>query len=474
MAGDEFPAFLPREQPVKAVVNLVELLFQVGDEAGRIEIGKILRRLFRPVIDGAAQIDLFVFEDLQKVFVNGDRPHPLQLQHGGKFVDKVVESVAGRQNEHVARADLLVIVHQIAEAMEHDHRLSAARTSLQNKIFPLRTGDDLVLLFLNGLDDVADGGLLLAVSDDFAQIRVEEYLLVPAADLLGRQIVPHGEKFVLEIEDPPLLGPERPAQNRLIIVLIDGKGDAALLVISARQRRPPIDDLQADVPLFSDIIAVVALRGVGEIHAREIRFVEKAPEGIYRPFVRLDFPEQLARFPIAFRVVLLLRLDAGDLLFRLPDLQAVLPDVGDAEHAHDGLHMPVLVRLLFFGVEQSEKPFLIRLLVRVERPFQFFVSRGVPHNYSCMTPFIIPHFLAKGNTFSENFLKNFVKTDERPPKKSERRSSEEIYTAVYIFSGMPMPSSAKAFFRVCRVAAVSARRKFFVSSSSAPRILQSK
>lgn len=44
----------------------------------------------------------------------------------------------------------------------------------------------------------------------------------------------------------------------------------------------------------------------------------------------------------------------------------------------------------------------------------------------------------------------------------------------YIFSGTPMPSRDRALVSVCKVALVSARRKFLSSSVSAVRILQLK
>lgn len=53
----------------------------------------------------------------------------------------------------------------------------------------------------------------------------------------------------------------------------------------------------------------------------------------------------------------------------------------------------------------------------------------------------------------------------------DRLSESDVRASV---RGMPIPSREKAFFSACKVAAVSARRKFFVLSSSAPRILQSK
>ena len=44
----------------------------------------------------------------------------------------------------------------------------------------------------------------------------------------------------------------------------------------------------------------------------------------------------------------------------------------------------------------------------------------------------------------------------------------------YILSGIPIPNKANALFKACKVALVNAKRKFFVCSSSAAKILQSK
>ena len=49
-----------------------------------------------------------------------------------------------------------------------------------------------------------------------------------------------------------------------------------------------------------------------------------------------------------------------------------------------------------------------------------------------------------------------------------------FWLTFYILSGIPIPRSANAFLSVCSVAFVNAKRKFFVFSSSAASILQSK
>ena len=146
--------------------------------------------------------------------------------------------------------------------MQHHHRLAAARAALEHETFSLGTGDDFVLFFLDRFDDILDRGLFLAVFDDLPKIGIEENFLVPSADLLGREIVLDGQKLILEIQHLPVLGAQGAAQDRLIIVFVDGKGNAAFLIIFTREWRAPIDDFELDVPLFADVIAVVAFERV--------------------------------------------------------------------------------------------------------------------------------------------------------------------------------------------------------------------
>jgi len=44
--------------------------------------------------------------------------------------------------------------------VQHDHRLAASGAALQNKVVALGLGDDIVLLFLNGFDDIGNFRLL--------------------------------------------------------------------------------------------------------------------------------------------------------------------------------------------------------------------------------------------------------------------------------------------------------------------------
>ena len=148
----------------------MELLFDVLDEGGRVNIGEIVGSLLGRGIDFQRQIDIFILQDLQKVFVNGDRLDPFEFQNSGEFVDEGVEGIAGRQNQHVAGFDLLVVIHEITEAMQHHHRLAAARAALEHETFSLGTGDDFVLFFLDRFDDILDRGLFLAVFDDLPKI----------------------------------------------------------------------------------------------------------------------------------------------------------------------------------------------------------------------------------------------------------------------------------------------------------------
>lgn len=214
-ALDKVFALLARKQAVKAVVRFIQLLFYVFNERGGINIGEIFGSFFGGGIDFLRKVYLLVFQNLHEILENRHRLYPLQLQNCCKLVDKGVERIAGRQHQHVAGVDLLVVIHQITEAVQHNHRLAAARAALKDEAFPFGTGDDLVLLFLDRFDDVLDRGFFLAVFDDFPKIGIEKNFLVPSPDLLVRQIFPHGKKFVFEIEHLPVF--VRSARRRTVL-----------------------------------------------------------------------------------------------------------------------------------------------------------------------------------------------------------------------------------------------------------------
>ena len=262
--------------------------------------------------------------------------------------------------------DLLVVIHQITEAVQHNHRLAAARAALKDEAFPFGTGDDLVLLFLDRFDDVLDRGFFLAVFDDFPKIGIEKNFLVPSPDLLVRQIFPHGKKFVFEIEHLPVFCAQRAAKNGFIIVFVNRKGNAALLVISSGQRRTPIDNLQLYVAFLADVIAVISLERIGEIHARKIGFVEKTSIGIDGVFMLADLFQQFRHFAVIFRVMLLFPFEPGDFPFRGQNLHLMLADMPKFQHAHHRGHVLAFVGILFFRIQKLEKPRLIRLFMRIE------------------------------------------------------------------------------------------------------------
>ena len=159
LLGDR--AALPaRKQAENIAVELPDVLFELLGEGVRIQPGKVFFAL-RPA--RASELDALVLQDLQIVIPQRDGAHLLQFEHLGELVDEGVEGIGGRDDEHVARAQALVVVHEIAQAVEKDHRLAAARAALQNKALALGAGDDLELLLLDGLDDVADGEIVLPV-----------------------------------------------------------------------------------------------------------------------------------------------------------------------------------------------------------------------------------------------------------------------------------------------------------------------
>ena len=85
--------------------------------------------------------------------------------------------------------------------MQEDHRLAAARAALHDKAVPLGLGDDLVLFFLNGLDDVRDLRLLLLCFEDLFEERIENDLFVPARDLLFGEVIAQAQILVFKIDE---------------------------------------------------------------------------------------------------------------------------------------------------------------------------------------------------------------------------------------------------------------------------------
>ena len=159
--------------------------------------------------------------------------------------------------------------------MQHYHRFAAASYALNDEPAVLGQGDNFVLPLLNGIDYVGYAALFLAALYNLAQERVENNLLVPAAYLLPGKVVLYGEIFVLHIDDFAALRAEGTAENELIVVFVYGKGYAALLVIPPCKRRAPVYDFKPLVAVLADIVAVVAVLVVHNVHAGKVRLVEK-------------------------------------------------------------------------------------------------------------------------------------------------------------------------------------------------------
>ena len=240
--------------------------------------------------------------------------------------------------------------------MQKDHRFAAARAALQHETLPFGARDDIELLFLNGADDIADLHVVLAALDDAAQIGIEQDLLVSAADLFGRKDIAHGEIFVAEIEHLSVLYGERAAEHRAVFVLVDGERDAALLIIAHRKRRTPVDDLEIDVPFLADIIAVVALFFVHDVHAGEIGLGKEGFVAV--EFFRLRGDERLLflKRAVILRPVLLAGADLVDLRTRRTDAVADAGNIEGFEHTQYRGEMLLLVRHLLFAVEKREIP----------------------------------------------------------------------------------------------------------------------
>ena len=363
-------AALPaRKQAEDVAVELPDVFFKLLREGVRVQPGKVFPAL-RPA--RAFELDALVLQDLQIVIAERDGAHLLEFEHFGELVDEGVEGIGGRDDEHVARAQALVVVHEIAQAVEKDHRLAAARAALQHKALPLGAGDDLELLFLDGLDDVADGEIVLPVLQDAAKVRIEQDLLVAPRDLFGRQMIAHGEVLVAEGEDAPVLDGERPPQHGAVFVLVDGKADARLLVVPHGKGRAPVDDLQIDVPLLADIIAVVALFVVHDVDARKVGLDEIA-------LVRIDLLLHFLLFRLLFEEFAVLTrripLPCAQPLHLRPDLADAALKAGEvikAQHAKDSVEVLFFIAKLPFLVEESQIPCLIRIPLGIEHLFELF------------------------------------------------------------------------------------------------------
>ena len=173
------------KQGKQLLVQFMNARRDVPREAGRVDIGKVLLRL-AGVRQPGLEVNALPRERTEVVVAQRGRAHLFQFQHLRELVDEAVEALRRRDDEHVPGVQALVVVHEIAQAVQQDHRLAAARAALQHKTLALGLGDNVELLLLNGSDDIADFDVVLAALNDASQVRIEQDLLVPAADLLGR------------------------------------------------------------------------------------------------------------------------------------------------------------------------------------------------------------------------------------------------------------------------------------------------
>ena len=399
-----FAAFFPREHAEDVRIQPPDALPGIGHKARRIEIGEVCGSLPLPR-EPALQVDPLPLQHAEVIVREGGGAHALQLEHLRKFVDKGIEAVRGRDDEDVPGAQALVVVHEIAQAVQHDHRLAAARAPLQDKALPLGAGDDVELLLLDGADDVAHFDVVLAAADDVAQVGIEQDLLVPAADLLGRQNVAHAQVFVAEVEEFSVPDGEGAPEDGAVGVFVDGEGDAALLIIADGERRTPVDDLEIDVPLLADIVAVVPL-GVHHVHAREVGFREEGTVFLDLLLQGGDLLVLFADGAVILRPVPLPRADGGDLLLRLGDAPAVTQEIGELEHPQDRRKMFFFIRPLRGRVEQGEIPRLIGVLFGIE---QFFQRSELIH---------IPFPPLRFDTSSYHILRRLCTPFEKFPEKN--------------------------------------------------------
>ena len=404
---------LPEEHPRDAVIYLFQAGAHVVVEFLRIDISEVGFRLFRGIVDLLPDVDALVFQKLQEIFVDAAGLDLFQLEHLRKLVDEGVEGIARRDDEHVRGFEPLVVVHEKTQAVQHDHGLAASRTALQDKAVPLGKGDDLVLLFLYGFDDVGDLGGVFAGAQDLFEVGIEDDLLVTPRYLLFGEKIAQVQVFVFVIEKTAVFRAQRAAQDLLVIILVDGKEDLALLVILAGEGRAPVDDLEVDISSLADIVAVVPLFVVEQIHARKIRLGEKALVPFY---LRAPCADTRIRFDdgavgLGARPLFAER---GDFFARLFDLTLELIDVQHLQERHDDADAQFFVRALFVLVEQVEKVLFVRLLAAAYKFLHLFGGQfrhmsplSSFGRFSCTKrhQFSIPHICAKRNPFAKIFAK---------------------------------------------------------------------
>ncbi len=153
----------------------------------------------------------------------------------------------------------------------------------------------------------------------------------------------------------------------MIVVFVDRKIDAALLIIPHGKRRAPIDNFEVDVALFADIVTVIPLFFVRHVHAGEIRFGK-----ITFITAELFFVGGNARVPfengtVVARRIIIARAQLGDFAFRRlnPILNAF--EIKRLQLHKYGFEMLFFVRKLFLFVEQSKKPFLIDFFFGIQK-----------------------------------------------------------------------------------------------------------
>ena len=114
--------------------------------------------------------------------------------------------------------------------------------------------------------------IVFAAFDDLPQKRIEQYFFIPPADLFCGEMIAHGKIFVFKVEHFSVFYGKRAPQHGAVFVFVNGKRNAAFLIVPYGKRSPPIYDFKIYVSLFADIIAVIPLFLVRNVHSGEIRF----------------------------------------------------------------------------------------------------------------------------------------------------------------------------------------------------------
>ncbi len=191
---------------------------------------------------------------------DGREEHAGLAEAGQHLADVAEERRVGSDDQDgAAGQQLAVLVEQERGAVQRDGGLAGAGAALDHHDAPVRGADDVVLVGLDGADDVAHAAGARGVQ------RGQQHGVAGGVLVAGAGLVAEVEDLVVQVGDPAALGGDVPAAAQ------PHRGVAGGQVERARHSGPPVDEdrgallvvgAQADAP------DVVGLPG-GEVDAAE-------------------------------------------------------------------------------------------------------------------------------------------------------------------------------------------------------------